>query len=452
MDDQVRKTFDELARGEDPGDLTGMQRKLLYACFDAAGDADPDRRLDALRVAGNLDVEDQMRVVDPLIRDADDRVRRYAFNLACAAKKLGIEPLRSAVNGTDTELAVDALGLLVTQGDRATTMHARNWLRHDDPRIRAGAAMLLGNVAGPAMAVHLGRVAETDPVKAVRVIATEAVGRCTGEIPKADPQDFWEVGPADLAIDVSEADDEKQKKPPTLPPRHENLATIYPEDMLDEETGESDPPPVRRKVSDNDERALVPSTDPEDPAASPAEEVREPEPRDWREPASLPSALPTEATALLKLYGIVKPEDRGTVLAAFEKLDGGARSGALSGWTPGADENLGRGIALAVKGVGSKTHASMLRVMLREPAAGVRAGAAEAIGSTGTLSMIPQLSDLLSDDDPDVRIAAIQGLAELLTRKERFAMLKDRLAPCTNDDDERVKKAAEDALAEASKA
>jgi HEAT repeat protein len=440
MDDQVRKTFDELARGGDPGDLTGLQRKLLYACFDAAGDTDPDRRLDALRVAGHLDVDDRVRVVDPLIRDADDRVRRYAFNLACAAKEHGIEPLRGAVNGTDIDLAVDAMGLLVTQGDKATTMHARSWLRHDDPRIRAGAAMLLGNVAGPAMAVHLGRLAESDPVKGVRVVAAEAVKRCTGELPKNAPKPFWEAGPVDLAALVAVPDDPEPEAapqpeptpPPTMPSRGAgNLATIYPEDV-----GEgSDGAPT--------ETGLVPSADDDTP-----EDVREALARDWRDPAPLPSTMPTEATAILKLLGMVRVEDRPSVLSAFEALDGATRSGALS-WTPGSDESTGRGIALAVKGLGSKTHASMLRVMLREPGAGVRAAAAEAIGTTGALSMIPQLADLLSDDDPDVRIAAIRGLAELLVRKDRIAMLRDRLAPCANDSDERVKKAAADALAAA---
>ena len=194
-----------------------MGRKLLYACIEAGGDPDPERRLASLRVCANLEVTDRVRVIDALIRDNDPRVRRYAFNLACAAERHGIDALRTAVNGDDIELAVDALGLIVTQLDKPSSMHARSWLRHTDPRIRAGAAMLLGNVSGPAMAVHLGRIAETDPVAAVRVIAAEAVGRCTGEEPKLESRDFWVEGPVDLNIDLSPPAPAKPATPPRLP-------------------------------------------------------------------------------------------------------------------------------------------------------------------------------------------------------------------------------------------
>lgn len=433
MDEQVQKTFDDLAAGGPPGDLSGMGRKLLYACIEAGGDPDPERRLASLRVCANLEVTDRVRVIDALIRDNDPRVRRYAFNLACAAERHGIDALRTAVNGDDIELAVDALGLIVTQLDKPSSMHARSWLRHTDPRIRAGAAMLLGNVSGPAMAVHLGRIAETDPVAAVRVIAAEAVGRCTGEEPKLESRDFWVEGPVDLNIDLSPPAPAKPATPPRLPKKDANLATLYPEDMI---LDDDDEPP---KAPPADLSTLVPQ------AAEGTEEVRE-APRDWRKPAPMPSTLPSEPAALVKLYGMVRTEDRAAVLEAFQATNPALQAQTLSGWTPGADPGIGRGIALVVKALGTKTHASMLRVMLREEDAGVRAAAGEAIGATGTLSMIPQLSQLLRDDDADVRQAAVGALAELLVRMERFAMLRDQIEPMKADPDDAVKAAAEAAL------
>ena len=436
MDELVQKTFDLLASGEDAGDIKGLGRKLLYGCFDAGADPDPERRLAALRVATNLTPSDRVRVIDALIRDPDPRVRRYAFNLAVACEMQGIEALRTAVNADDADLAVDALSLIVRQLDQPSSMHARAWLRHSDPRVRAGAAMLLGNIAGPAMAVHLGRVAEADPIASVRQIAAEAVSRCTGEEPKLQPENFWEAGGVDLEIDlrpVGQAPAPNPQDAPPVPPRRssENLSTIYPDLDEDEDSEELD-------ASQN---TLVPQAD------EGVEEVREATPRDWREPAAMPTTLPSEPMALIKLYGMVRTEDQAAVLAAFQGTDAGEQSRALNGWSPGSDAVAGRGIALTIKALGSKTHASMLRVMLREPEAGVRAGAAEAIGATGTLSMIPQLSQLLQDSDSDVRVAAVRALSELLSRMERYAMLKDRLGPMTTDSDEAVKAAAEEAIA-----
>jgi len=435
MDELVQKTFDLLASGEDAGDLKGLGRKLLYGCFDAGADPDPERRLAALRVAANLTPSDRIRVIDALIRDTDPRVRRYAFNLAVACEMQGIEALRTAVNADDTDLAVDALSLIVRQLDQPSSMHARSWLRHSDPRVRAGAAMLLGNIAGPAMAVHLGRIAEADPIASVRQIAAEAVSRCTGEEPKLQPQNFWEAGGVDLEIDLTPVGQVRTVAPEDAPPppirASQNLSTIYPELDEDEVSEELEAP----------QNTLVPQ------AEAGAEEVRDATPRDWREPAAMPTELPSEPVALVKLYGMVRVEDQPTVLAAFQGTDAGEQARALSGWSPGADATAGRGIALVIKALGSKTHASMLRVMLRESEAGVRAGAAEAIGATGTLSMIPQLSQLLGDSDSDVRVAAVRALGELLGRMERYAMLKDRLAPMASDSDASVKAAAEEVLA-----
>lgn len=429
MEDQTRDTYEKLAAGTSAEVPEDLARPLLYACFEEGGHEDVDRRLGALRVVSHLDVRDQMRVVEPLIRDADPRVRRYAFNLAAAARLEGMEALRVAISGPDPDLAVESMGLLVTQLDRASSLHARQWLKHDDARIRGGAAILLGNVSGPAMAVHLGRLAQNDPVPAVRALAAEAVERCTGHAPKVAPRNFWEHGGTDLSIETplpapSGPPPVAVLRPPIPPREPMNLSTLYPDDM-------EEPAPTR---------ALTPV--PEE-----VEDVREPEVVDWRSPIPLPSSMPTEATAILKLFARVAAEQRVHVLTAWMNLPENTRRAAIGGWKPGSDPLVGRGIALALKAGDVRTQASMLRHMLQDPDPGVRAGSLEAVGATGTLSMIPQVEPRLDDGDPDVRVAAVRALAQLLTRLERFAMLRERLGPLGSSDDARVKAAVAEALA-----
>ena len=108
---------------------------------------------------------------------------------------------------------------------------------------------------------------------------------------------------------------------------------------------------------------------------------------------------------------------------------------------------LGRGIAVTIAVLRFNTYATRLRQMLQATDPGVRAGAAEAVGATAAVSMIPPLARLLGDADPHVRIAAIQGLGELLIRHERYGMLRDRISALSSDPDEGVKSAVEKTLA-----
>ncbi|MCB9673054.1 MAG: HEAT repeat domain-containing protein [Alphaproteobacteria bacterium] len=446
MDEQLLETWEKVASGDiEDIDVSRIQRKLIYVCFEKAGDPDPEERLKSLKVAAQFTVDDRMRLVDPLIRDRDPRVRRYAFNLAVEAHLDGLTALKTCVGGDDEDLATEALGLLITQVDITSSLHARQWLLSDFPRVRAGAAMLLGNIAGPAMSVRLGRMAQNDPVFAVREIAAEAARRCSGDLPKATPRDFWVAGPTPL--DLADPPPKAAPTPVPAPPKRlvppapvvppppvlrdeSRLPTIYPEGA-DADDDPVPPPPSR---------AMVPSA----PAGTP-EDVREP--RDWREPAPLPSGLPSDPGALVKLMGRVAPSDRASVQSAFQSLSDGERSTVLRRWAPGGDAALGRGTALMIAALDDKRSASMLRHMLTDPDAGVRAGAAEAVGRVGALSMIPPLSLVLNDADPDVRAAAVRGLADLLRRTERFAMLRERIGPMQNDADARVQAAASEALA-----
>lgn len=454
MDDTLLETWNRVADGDtEDVDVRAIQRKLLYICFEKAGDPDPEERLNALKVASHFTDDDRMRLADPMVRDKDPRVRRYAFNLAVEAHKAGITTLKTAVGGSDAALAVEALGLLITQVDVTSSLHARQWLRADDPHVRAGAAILLGHIAGPAIGVQLGRMAQNDPVHGVRVHAAEAARRCAGEIPKNLPQDFWVAGPAPIVLEPEpvaipdpvptpapppRAADPVLPPPPRLP--GQGLPTIYPDTPAEAATTLPPPPdePVPSPPAPQ-QAAIVPS------APDAPEDVRETS-RDWRDPAPLPHALPSEPGALIKLAGMVGVGDRAAVHAAFMATPEGDRNTALRAWMPGGDPKVGRGIAILLSEMKQNRSASMLRHMLSDPDAGVRAGAAEAVGAIGSLSMIPPLSGILADREPAVRAAAVRGLSALLSRTERFAMLRERITPLAEDDDPAVRKAANDAL------
>ena len=119
MDDTLNEIYDALAAGKPDGvDLTGRQRDLFYVCIERANAGGADDRLGALRVATHLTPEDRVRLVDAMITDPHEKVRRYAFNLAIEARDKGLAALKGAVDGKDGDLAVEALEMLITQGRR----------------------------------------------------------------------------------------------------------------------------------------------------------------------------------------------------------------------------------------------------------------------------------------------------------------------------------------------
>lgn len=429
MSDELTEIYEALAAGRgEEHDLSEKSRPLFYLCIDRAASEDPEGRLSALRVGAHLEVDDRMRLVDALIVDPEPRVRNYAFNLAIEAKDKGLPALKSAVDGPDEELAVEALGMLITQSSRTDGLVARKWLGHDSPRIRAGAAMLLGNISGRSLSVPLRKLAESDPDPVVREQAAQAVRRVMGEEDKVPPQNCWEAGPTPIPTGPSAPKPAAPAAAPSAP------APVAPPAAPASPPVAAAPPPAA--VED---AAVVPS-------GEGVEEVRE-SPRDWRQPSPLPSTLPGETRAMLKLLGMVSPDDRPTLVQKLSSIDESTRNALLRGWRTGGDAALGRGIALAVGELDLKTFAVQLRALLRDPEPAVRAGAAEAVGRVGAPSLIPPLDALLQDADVDVRLAAIQGMTGLLVRSNRFEMLRDKVAPMCDDEDPRIKKAAEAALA-----
>lgn len=428
MGEPITEIYDALAAGKgEELDLEGQRRNLFYACLERAGDEAVDVRLGALRVAAHLTTDDRMRLVEVLVSDAEPKVRRYAFNLAVEAHSQGISALKTAVVGPDLELAVEALGMLITQSNRTDGLHARQWLDAADPRIRAGAAMLLGNISGPSQAVPLRRMAEKDPDAAVREVAALAARRAMGEVPKLPAHDFWEAGPTPIPVSAAAAPVSAAPAAPAPVSAPAAPAPAAPPAV---------PAPAPPQATEN---AVVPS-------ANGQEQVRD-EPRDWRVPSALPANLPGEMRALVKLLGMVGAADRGALVPALEAGDVAARNTLLRGWRPGGDPALGRGVALAIGLLDLKTHAVQLRGFLTDVDAGVRAGAAEGVGMVGAPSLIPPLEGLLSDGDRDVRLAAIEGMKNLLVRADRHDLLRDKLGKLCSDPDEGIKAAATEALA-----
>lgn len=434
MSDELHEIYDALAAGRGTeADVSAQSRPLFYLCIERAGAEDPEGRLGALRVGAHLDVDDRMRLVDALIVDPEPRVRNYAFNLAIEAHEKGLPALKTAVEGPDAELAIEALGMLITQAARTDGLVARKWLSHDDARIRAGAAMLLGNISGRSLSVPLRKLAESDPEPMVRTVAAQAVRRVMGEEDKVPPQDFWEAGPT--PIPTVEAAPAASPPPPAPKPAAAPPAAAPPPAAAAPPAAPTEPAPVASPT----DTAVVPS-------GEGVEQVNE-APRDWRRPSPLPASLPGETRAMLKLLGMVAPADRAALVEKIASADESARNSLLRGWRSGGDAALGRGIALAVGELELNTFAVQLRSLLRDPEPGVRAGAAEAVGRVGAPSLIPPLDALLHDDDVDVRLAAIRGMTGLLTRSNRFEMLRDKISPLCDEEDARVKQAAEAALA-----
>lgn len=190
--------YDGIVDGtRDPGDLAWTRRRLQLMALERTKSGPAGARLGALRVAAVLGPKDGLPIAQQLIRDADPRVRTWAFNQAVAARELGLAVIRDAADAGDVELAVAALELLARWVDQASVPTARRCLRSADQRVRALAVRLLGNIGGTAVRLDLSRL-QGDPDPAVREAAAEALRRLLGELPKEVRSPWWDESPPSL--------------------------------------------------------------------------------------------------------------------------------------------------------------------------------------------------------------------------------------------------------------
>jgi serine/threonine protein kinase len=177
--------------------------------------------------------------------------------------------------------------------------------------------------------------------------------------------------------------------------------------------------------------------DPDDPT------LAEPEPA---EPDPFDAFFGAPPTPRQLLAALADPTDAAT-LGALRDLDERALSEALRQARTDDDPRVRRGAAIAAGALARAEQISMLRTLLRDPAAPVRAAAAAALGAVGQGSALPVLARVLEDLDPHVRAAAALALGQAYARDGDVRRGRQQLARLGTDRDPEVRRAFAAALA-----
>lgn len=414
----IDPVYEAIAAGtaRDP-DLSWTRRRLQAMALARAKEGTESERKGALRVAAVLGPRDGIPIVAELVRDPDPQVRSWAVSQAVAARELGIGPLRTALEGPDPDQILVALDHLLRWVDQGCVPALRRLLSSPDAGVRQRAVALLGNVGGASVRGELERL-RSDPSPEVAEAARVAVEVLAGARPRAVRDPWWDESAA-------------PREPDPSPEGGEPPAT------------EGDAP------SGSTALTLGPPPDPAEPpawgadarrwGAAPTERPRAAEPAStgpvWDGHAvPLPSPLPDETRALVKLLGMVGETDRGPVLAAFRQADAKRRREEFSQLLlayPGTDPALGRGLCLLAAEIGGPAHVTGLRPLLRDGSALVREAALRALGPLAPPAAIPWMAPFL--DDPTVRDAAIDGLVGV-GRRARPDLVRDALRRVRTDD------------------
>lgn len=428
--ENLDEVYAALARGD--GEVP-RDRKVIDALLDRVFEARrSDRvsdRLAALRVAQALGERAGLDLVETFMQDPAIEVRRYAFNLGLAARADGLRIIREAAADPAPELALEALRLLTVAADRGSTTRARTLLDATNPAVRASAVRLLGHVAGPAVKRELEALGEDEDL-GVRQAVHEAIRRIEGELPRNTAGQWWDEPPDDgdalLGPDGFPPAD-------TLRPR-DGPASLSPEDTLD--------PDKVAAAKDPNESTWGPEVDSDEPLWPEDAQLPATPDGEWTgEYAALPATLPTEAYALLRLLGVVSPNDRPIVVDALRKADMRALNENVQGHRPGRNPARARGIAFAAMALGKTSWLAKVRRLLGDPEPLVRAAAAEAVGALGGPSTLTQISGLLVDEDARVRAAAVRVLGDACARWNLLTILPRWLEQVAEDDSPAVQKA-----------
>ena len=190
MDDIHEKLYKEIAALEksEPAPLT-QARHLQRIALRRTQSQDMDERLGALRVSIALPTAHGMPMIRELLLDPESNIRQLAYAHAVALEQEGLPLLRRVVEGKDLEIASDALNRLVQVQDRGSVALMRRLLDSPAANLRAGAATLLGQCAGPSLVPKLQRLAASDPDEEVRDAATLALQQIMGDAPDVDEAD-----------------------------------------------------------------------------------------------------------------------------------------------------------------------------------------------------------------------------------------------------------------------
>lgn len=336
--DPLDELYDQIAAGEaEPPRAYDQYKRMLARARRAARQGDRDARAAAVTVTAAIGGHWALGVLREFSQDADPDIRAKVLDAAVAQGEDGLTLLRELLVDPAPELALRALEFLQQAVDRGSASRLRQLLRHDDPRLRAGAATLLGHTAGPGLIVPLRHAREAEEDEAVQAAIGEAIDRIDGNLPRAEPQPWW----------------------------------------LDE-----------------------------DGTWAPAEA------------APLPEALPTEPAALLALLGTVAEADQAPLVAALEEAGEAALRGLVRSTRVGGPADSSVGLCVASRRLQRRDWAVPIRRLLIDNNPAVRVAASEALAEIGPPAVAMNLRDLLSDSEPAVRLAALKALRAVVPLEE----------------------------------
>ena len=428
----LEQLYAQLASGESPTLQPHEQVLLLSRAERAARSASVDERMGGLRAAATLGGRDGWTVVVAYARDSAVVVRRFALDLAVGAKADGLAVMRELVNDPDEKIAVEALRRLTVAADKAVTTKARTLLVSSSARVRAAALLLLGNVAGPVVRREVGGLMN-DPDPEVRRNAIEAIARIENRLARRAAGVWWDPAAlAELEAEIATAQANYQAA-------HDAEATRA--SRADSHAG-ADLPVPKALPGPDDGRAGLPRPPPPSalpPPSSPISASRGP--------------TPVEAAEQLRRFARATADERASMIPDLQKTGDLVLAAAQRLRLPGTDPELGRGAALAARHLEITSWASSIRRMLSDPDAGVRAEAAEAMGSVGRgMAIMTALAAVLTDRDPLVRAAAVRGLGALGKTLSRPDLVRQRLLLLQNDASTDVQQARDLVLAALDKA
>lgn len=190
--DPMDTLYDQIAAGAAEAPRAYDQyKRMLSRARRAARQGSLEERQAAVRVTTAIGGHWALGVLRELSQDAASEVREMVLRAAVTHGADGVTLLRDLITDEDTDIAFEALSHLQQVVDPGSASRLRRLLLHEDPRLRASAATLLGHTAGPGMLVPLRRTREGEVIESVQVALDEAMSRIDGELPRATPQPWW---------------------------------------------------------------------------------------------------------------------------------------------------------------------------------------------------------------------------------------------------------------------
>jgi HEAT repeat protein len=351
--DPLDTQYDQIAAGEAEAPRAyDDYKRMLARARRAARHGDQAERQAAVTVTAAIGGHWALGVLREFSQDEDAGIRKLMLAAAVAQGEAGVTLLRDLLTDDEPSLALEALSYLQRVLDTGSASRLRRLLAHGDPRMRAGAARLLGHTAGPGLLVPLQRARDDEEDTDVQAAIEEAIARIDGDLPRGASDPWWRTAP---------------------------------------------------------EQVWAPS-----------------------EVAPLPAELPESPEALLALLGQVSEADQPPIVEIL--AEGGEKSlrtlvrGARSGSAPAGM----RGLCVLAHRLGRRDWAVPIRRLLIDNDPSVRIAAADALAEIGPPAVAMNLRDLLSDEEPAVRLAALRSLRAVVPLDEALRYvypLRDEAEP-----------------------